>query len=78
MIVTRPKRRGHGSPPSVLLQARVAPESHALVREAAERSGVSMAYYVEALVQQIVDERGALPEVPNPRPQREELPINAA
>jgi hypothetical protein len=48
------------------------------VHEAAERSGVSIAYYMEALIHQLVEENGALPAIPSPRPQLEELPIPAA
>lgn len=48
------------------------------MQEAAAQSGVSIAYYMEALIQQLVDENGTLPLVDSPRPQREELPIPAA
>lgn len=75
-IRTRARRR-EGSP-TVLLQGRVAPDARAAVQEAAERSGVSIAYYMEALIHQLVDENGALPMIASPRPQREELPIPAA
>ncbi len=70
-------RRRQGSP-TVLLQSRVAPEVREAVQEAAASSGVSIAYYMEALIQQLVEENGTLPLVDGPRPQREELPIPAA
>ncbi|NUU08424.1 hypothetical protein [Leifsonia sp. C5G2] len=70
-------RRAEGSP-TVLLQGRVAPHARAAVQEAAARSGVSIAYYLEALITQIEDTEGALPTIASPRPQREELPIPAA
>lgn len=75
-IRTRARRR-EGSP-TVLLQGRVAPEARAAVQAAAARSGVSIAYYMEALIQRLVEENGALPMIEGPRPQREELPIPAA
>ena len=70
-------RRREGSP-TVLLQGRVAPEACAAVQDAAARSGVSIAYYVEALINQLIEETGVLPLVSSPRPHREELPIPAA
>lgn len=62
----------------MLLQGRVSPEARAEVQLAAERSGVSIAYYMETLILNLVDEHGSLPLVESPRPQREELPIPAA
>jgi hypothetical protein len=70
-------RRSEGSP-TVLLQGRVAPEARAAVQDAAARSGVSIAYYMEALINQLIAEHGILPIIASPRPQREELPIPAA
>lgn len=69
-------RRAEGSP-TVLLQGRVSPTARAEVQAAAARSGVSIAYYMEALIDQLVDQYGSLPLVASPRPQREELPISA-
>jgi hypothetical protein len=60
----------------VLLQARVSPTAHEIVKDAATKSGVSIAYYVEALVQQLVAENGELPRIPRPRPQKETLDID--
>ena len=70
-------RRPEGSL-TVLLQARVAPDARAAVQAAAGRSGVSIAYYMEALIFQLSDDNGDLPVVVSPRSQREELPIPAA
>jgi len=41
-------------------------------------SGVSVAYYMDALIHRLVEENGHLPLVDRPRPQQEELPIPAA
>lgn len=62
---------------TVLLQARVAPIAREAVQEAAQRSGVSVAYYVEKLIMQL-DQAEGLPTIYPPRRQREELPIPAA
>ncbi|MBD8540605.1 hypothetical protein [Frigoribacterium sp. CFBP 8751] len=64
--------------PTVLLQGRVSPETRLEVRAAAAASGVSIAYYLEALVAQLVAEQGCLPLVTSPREKAEELPIPAA
>ena len=65
--------------PTVLLQGRVSPETRMEVRAAAAASGVSIAYYMEALVAQIVADQGCLPLVEHPRNKKlEELPIPAA
>jgi hypothetical protein len=78
MSAIRARARRREGAPTVLLQGRVAPEARAAVQDAAAQSGVSIAYYMEALIQQLVDENGTLPLVDSPRPQREELPIPAA
>jgi hypothetical protein len=39
---------------------------------------VSIAYYLDTLIAQLVDENGSLPLVDRPVPQTEELPIPAA
>lgn len=64
--------------PTVLLQARVAPEVRQAVKEAAERSGVSVAYYMEKFVRDLVDAHGALPTVTHPQRQKETLNVPAA
>jgi len=70
-------RRAEGAP-TVLLQGRVSPQARAAVQEAAARSGVSIAYYMEALINMLEAENGQLPVIPSPRPQKETLPIPAA
>lgn len=62
----------------MLLQARVDPGVREAVKDAAVASGVSIAYYVEAVFNDLLRESGALPRVAPPTPQREELPIPAA
>ena len=73
------KRRAENAP-TVLLQGRVAPQVRDEVHAAAQASGVSLAYYLEALITDLVRERGSLPLVTNPRAmsQQEELPIPIA
>ena len=78
MSALKNRARREDNAPTVLLQGRVAPEVRDEVRFAAEASGVSIAYYLEALITDLVRDTGALPLVANPRPQREELPIPAA
>lgn len=70
---------------TVLLQGRVPQEIRDQVTAAAEASGVSMAYYLEQLVRDLVAERGEMPLVEKPAYYRrqeeltipEELPISA-
>ena len=64
--------------PTVLLQGRVSPRTRAEVQAAAEQSGVSIAYYLEGLVDRLIEQDGALPLISPPQRQREELPIPAA
>ncbi|RGE19082.1 hypothetical protein [Leucobacter sp. wl10] len=78
MSATRARARRRQGSPTVLLQGRVAPEVREAVQDAAASSGVSVAYYMEALIHQLVEENGHLPLVDSPRPQHEELPIPAA
>lgn len=59
--------------PTVMLQGRVAPDVRAAVAAAAAASGVSVSYYLERLFKDMLDERGALPHVQPPRPQKETL-----
>jgi hypothetical protein len=74
---TRPKGVATAT---VLLQGRVPQEIRDEVTAAAEASGVSMAYYLEQLVRDLVAERGAMPTVAKPAHYRqsEELSIPAA
>jgi len=78
MSAIKARARRADNAPTVLLQGRVSPDTRAEVQAAAAESGVSIAYYLDALIMQLVEERGSLPVVDRPRPQREELPIPAA
>jgi len=62
---------------TVLLQGRVSPDAREAIKAAATASGVSIAYYLEALIL-TMDREGTLPVIDRPRPQNEELPISAA
>lgn len=62
-LKTRPTAPGA---PRTLLQGRVSPEAHQVWTTAAAESGVSMAYYLEALALRLVRENGAMPTVPPP------------
>lgn len=73
-IRTRKRQAGGGD--MVLLQARVSPHARTIVQNAAAQSGVSIAYYLEALVERLVQENGALPQIPRPRLQTETLDID--
>ncbi len=64
--------------PTVLLQARVHPDARRTVQEAAERSGVSIAFYMNALIARLAEDPDGLPIIPPARAQQEELPIPAA
>ncbi|WP_123944984.1 MULTISPECIES: hypothetical protein [unclassified Frondihabitans] len=62
--------------PTVLLQGRVSPETRQAFKDAAEASGVSIAYYLDAFTRQLVAENGQLPLVRDPRSiTHTELPI---
>ncbi|NYF18473.1 hypothetical protein HDC37_003337 [Microbacterium sp. AK009] len=61
----RRARRANDAP-TVLLQGRVSPTARDDVREAAEASGVTMSYYLEALINKLVDENGSMPLVDRP------------
>lgn len=56
--------------PTVLLQGRVSPDVRDDVRAAAEASGVTMSYYLEALFTKLVEEQGCMPLVDPPRRDR--------
>jgi len=78
MHMEKPKTRPTGTGGStVVFQTRIAPDARDAIKTAARRSGVSVAYYMEKLIQQL-DESNALPVINPPRLQREELPIPAA
>jgi len=72
------RQRRQENAPTVLLQARVAPEIREEVQAAAAASGVSIAYYLENMLRAQIYENGALPLVALPRPNNMELPIPAA
>ena len=78
MSAARGRIRRPDNVPTVLLQARVAPSVREQVAAAAKASGVSFAFYLEALLQQEIEAHGQLPVLEVGRPQREELPIAAA
>jgi hypothetical protein len=64
--------------PTVLLQGRVLPETRQAFKDAAEASGVSVAYYLDALATVLLAENGTLPLVDDPRRiNHVELPITA-
>ena len=71
--------------PTVLLQGRVSPTARNDVREAAEASGATMSYYLDALITKLVNENGGMPLVDPPARDRanqldlpEEAPTKAA
>lgn len=64
--------------PTVLLQGRVLPDTRQAFKDAALASGVSVAYYFDALVEKLDREHGGLPLVEDPRRINDtELPIPA-
>lgn len=78
MGVTRGTRKRETNVPSVLLQARISPDLKDEVQAAAAASGVSTAFYLEALLRAQVDS-GGLPTIGRPRIHTElELPVTAA
>ncbi len=70
---------GTDKPTPVLLQARVAPKVRAKANAAADLAGMSMAAFVEALIDHVVDDSGRPSWMP-PRsdPQQQELPLKTA
>ena len=73
MARTRPNGRD-----LVYFQVRIPAHVRDAVQAASDQTGVSMSYYLETLLQALLD-RGPLPAVPNPRAQLgEELPISTA
>ena len=66
--------------PTVLLQGRVSPSARNDVREAAEASGVTMSYYLDALIAKLVSENGGMPLVAPPardRANQLDIPVEA-
>jgi hypothetical protein len=65
--------------PTVLLQGRVSSARND-VREAAEASGVTMSYYLDALIAKLVSENGGMPLVDPPardRANQLDIPVEA-
>lgn len=60
------------------LYVRIDPSVRDAVRDAAAAAGVSMSYYVDAMLHALIEAQGSLPDIEAPRQQREELPINFA
>lgn len=76
-IKGRTKRRDNAT--TVLLQTRVTIPIRDEIHAAAEKSGLSLALYIEALVQQQLEDHGELPVFEHlARTRWEELPIPAA
>lgn len=70
MIDSGRRARRPDDAPTVLLQGRVSPETRDEVKAAAAASGVTVAYYLEALIAKLVDENGAMPLVERPKRDR--------
>lgn len=78
MAAYKGRYRRPDNKPTELLQARVSPEIRRAVHAAAQESGVSASYYVEAVLNDLLADGGALPVVSAPIPDQLELPIPAA
>jgi len=81
MTVTERRARRPDDVPTVLLQGRVSPATRDHVKAAAAASGVTVAYYLEALIAKLVDEYGSMPLVDRPKRDRVnqlDLPEEAA
>ena len=74
------RRRRAINTPTVLFQGRISPHVKEEITAAAAASGVTMAYYLDALVQDLVNEHGHLPLVATPESKstQQELPITTA
>lgn len=75
--MSRPNRRDDDAP-FEYLQARVDPATKAAIFDAAKRSRVSVALYLDLLMQQLVDDDGQLPRVTIPLRTEGTLPIDMA
>lgn len=75
-LKTRRPQAGGGD--LVLLQGRVAPETRDVMKDAAARSGASMAFYLEAFIQHYLEVHGEMPVLTPPTRQAEELPLRTA
>lgn len=73
------KRRRPDGTPTGVLNVRISTELPDIVKEAADRNGVTDSYYVDLLLADLVERHGGrLPDVVVPAKQREELPISFA
>ncbi|MEV8241984.1 hypothetical protein AB0O90_17195 [Microbacterium testaceum] len=70
MTDTGRRARRPDDAPTVLLQGRVSPETRDEVKAAAAASGVTVAYYLEALIAKLIDENGSMPLVDRPKRDR--------
>lgn len=70
MTDTGRRARRPDDAPTVLLQGRVSPETRDEVKAAAAASGVTVAYYLEALIAKLVNENGTMPLVDRPKRDR--------
>jgi hypothetical protein len=75
MAAMKDRTRRPDGAPTVLLQGRVSPRTRAEVQAAAAANGVSISYYLEALLDQLVADQGTLPALNLPGRHQEELPI---
>lgn len=74
------RRRSHvGKPEPVIMQARVAPERRAKANRAADAAGISLAEYLERLIDRDeVDAAGCPVWLPPHNDNQEELPLKTA
>jgi hypothetical protein len=75
MAAMKDRARRPDGAPTVLLQGRVSPRTRAEVQAAAAENGVSLSFYLEALIDQLVADQGCLPALTRSRHTQEELPI---
>jgi hypothetical protein len=77
MSAVRGRERRQDNTPTVLFQTRVNPDFRAALHRAADRSGVSLALYMDVFIRSALDENGELPDVSVGRRHQDlELPIS--